>query len=598
MNTGKRTGSHLWPKLWRGLVDPRYGATGSFRLVVWLIAISAMWPGIFVEPQSLAQYHDEHYFFSHEEAARRTITEFHQLPTWDPWHLGGMVTVANPQSTILAPDFVLRVFFGTAPGRRLAILLFVLLGLEGMFWLLRQRRVNVLPALAASYAFGFCGAFPAFIAGGWLNFLGFLLLPWVLFFANKAVTDWRYAFASAGFIAWMLLCGGTYTVPYTVLILSGWTVYQLVATWISGRLTGRPTRTAVVLRAYLLIGIVSVGLSAVRLVPLSALIRQYPRPWLGHLSVSLEQVWSMLVTPGGNPGATAYVGLGVVLASGLVVLNERFRGIGALLAAGAFVALAVGDQGSFSPYVLLRKLPLYSQLRAPERFGTIIAFFLCIAAGHGLTGLQDRLRQLLEGLANGRRIPAGTGSVVSFIVVLVLVLVYAQDHRQHAAIPAGGIHRTAPPLVVNQEFRQARGNRWDAQVWVPTNLGCLQWFEETAFPQSPLLRGDRDAEEFPEDPEQIQVRRVFWSPTKIVLDVQAAAAGKVYVNQNYHEGWTASVGHTRNTDGLLSIDVPKGNFSMTLTFRDRLVMLGAMITLASILCCVMLLIVGRSPRAP
>src|SRR5271170_2265254 len=44
------------------------------------------------------------------------VRSFHQLPLWDPYRCGGLPLLANPQSRILTPFFLLHLIFGPSLG--------------------------------------------------------------------------------------------------------------------------------------------------------------------------------------------------------------------------------------------------------------------------------------------------------------------------------------------------------------------------------------------------------------------------------------------------------------------------------------------------
>ncbi|MEO6420510.1 MAG: hypothetical protein ABIP39_13925, partial [Polyangiaceae bacterium] len=131
----------------------------GLRLVVWCYFAALLSGGALRQPFNVTPHYDEHYFFAHEEAARISINRYHELPAWNPYYCGGIALAANPQDVTFAPDFVLRLLFDTGPGRRLAILLFIVLGLEGMYRLARRHDCSALASVAAAIAFAGSGRF-------------------------------------------------------------------------------------------------------------------------------------------------------------------------------------------------------------------------------------------------------------------------------------------------------------------------------------------------------------------------------------------------------------------------------------------------------
>ena len=85
-----------------------------------LLALCAVGPS-FLDPQAFANTYDWRLFQTWIEAGRRSVVWFHQVPLWNPWTCGGQVYLANPQSLVAQPTFVLPLLFGTALGTKLLL---------------------------------------------------------------------------------------------------------------------------------------------------------------------------------------------------------------------------------------------------------------------------------------------------------------------------------------------------------------------------------------------------------------------------------------------------------------------------------------------
>jgi hypothetical protein len=96
---------------------------------------------------------------------------------------------------------------------------------------------------------------------------------------------------------------------------------------------------------------------------------------------------------------------------------------------------------------------------------------------------------------------------------------------------------------------------------------------------SAQLRGDLAQEEYLEDPSAGQVRRIFWSPNRLELEVRATRPVHLRVNQNWHPGWRSSVGEAVSREGLLGVSLPPGEHELTLRFLPRSGLGGAPVSL-------------------
>lgn len=579
-------------------VADRLLALFGVRLVLWLFAASVVIPHLLTSPFTVTDHYDEHYFYAHDDAARITVVQYHELPANNPYYCGGIPLAANPQDGSLAPDFWLRVFFGTGPGRRLVVLLFLVLGMEGMFLLARKHSSSALAAAAGAIVFAVSGRFFFMLEFGWLNMFGFELLPWVVLGLEHGLRSWRWRILGGFALAWMILAGGTYSAPYTILVVLALTLYDVLARLLrpatdrgDGVAWWRPFVSLFGL------GVASFFFAAAKVLPMLRIIAHHPRITHGTMSNGPFDVLGDLLTSHSGKldgiAAEGYIGLLVaVLALGALLLRDKIA-IRWMSMVCVFFALSMGDQGSGSLWTVVHSLPLYKQLRNPERFTLIVAFFAALTLARTLSLLEDLPENLLHSLVarwqqyRGRAVSERIGprlgvlcgilgAVASGAVGYEAAKTLVLDDRMHQAP-----FSESAPLAAPSEFRQARGNRWDAQVWAPAARGTLQCFEETEFDQSPLLRGDLAAEEFPLEPTKATVERLGWSPNRIRLQVHASAPTTIAVNQNFQRQWSSSVGKVFSHDGELAVQVPAGDSDVELHYVDGLLDAGIALSLLS-----------------
>jgi hypothetical protein len=569
----------------RRFSDPFLALLGV-RILLWLAATRAMLPGLFKDAWKLAAYHDEHFHYAHEEIARITIGRFHELPAWNPYFCGGIPGIANPQDASLGPEFVLKLIFGVGPGRHLAYLLFVILGMEGTYRLARRLDASVVGAALAGCVFATSGFFLDVLKLGWLNFYSFELVPWVAlaFLSGLRGADARpWRVAGGVVVGWMVLMGGTYTVPYTVLLLGVLAAITTVQILTRGRSDERLPWHAPA-EAFATIGVVSVAISAAKLLPMLKVVSQAPRIWEMGETNGPQQMLDRLLRVGPFDGQPGYVG-GFVLAFALIGAALDRRAALAIGVAGVFFFLAMGDFAEWSPHQIIHKLPVFAQLRSPHRFVVIVALFACVGAGIALGRLEDlfpAIGRVLRGLVSlpggGRLGPLGRlafGAAGALLTAKIALFAW-ESFVTDAKLDSVWVMDT--PRRYDAPFRQSRGNRWDEQAFAPASLGSLQCFEETAFPQSAALTGDAKQEEYAADPSVATVERRAWSPNAITLHVVASAEATILVNQNWHPAWSADVGQVRAENGLLAVRVPAGDHQVRLRFRDRLVIFGFVVS--------------------
>lgn len=572
----------------RRFSDPFFGLLGV-RIVIWLYAVRTVCPALFLDPFKLAQYHDEHFYFAHEDAARITITQFKQLPAWNPYYCGGIPGIANPQDSSLAPEELLKLIYGVGPGRRLAYLLLFVLGMEGLYRLARRLDASAIGAVLGGAVFGLCGFFLDVMRLGWVNFYSFQLVPWVALAFLHGLRSWPWRIAGGVFIGWMVLQGGLYTVPYTVLMLMALVVMTSGELWLGAPRDDRP-RWFSPLVAFTVIGVVAACISAAKLLPMLKVIVDYPRIWEGGEAQSLPDIIARLTArPAPFEGQPAFVGKFILVLALLGAAFDR-KGARALALSVFFFCLALGDYADWAPNTLLHKLPVFSQLRFPHRFVVMVALFACVGAAIAISKIEDVMPHIARALRNATVIrPIGdvhattrlAASAFGAILAVKLSLFVWEDFAKDSLVES--LFTMDAPIERRADFHQSRGNRWDAQVWARASLGSLQCFEETSFPMSAVLTGDATAEEKPIDPNHATVVREKWTPNEITLRVRAWVRTSVLINQNYHRAWRSNVGTVYARDGQLAIEVPAGEHRIVIRYRDRLLRTGVAISIATLL---------------
>ncbi len=560
------------------------------RLAIWLITAKAFLPGVLGDAAwNIGPYHDEHKAVAHEEAARISLAEHHQLPAWNPYYCGGEMEVANAESNVWAPDFLLRLEWGTLPGRRLAVLLFVVLGMEGTWRLARKSGASALGGAMAGVAFACSGFFVRMLGWGWVFMFNFNLVPWCLYAYQQALARRWWIVGGGAFMAWIILGGGTYVAPYTAIALALLCLYETVRgevkRWV-------PVATLAATAA------VAVGLCAVRLFPMVDFLLSHGRPVDQKDQMTPLGAIAMLAfdREHGTWGPAAgefYVGTWVFLLAALALLLADKRAAKMWALAVVFGALSLGEFTNDAPYLLLRKLPLFSQLRFPMRMLMIAALFVSVAGAIGVTRLEDLVPRLLDrawarfgklreklGERPSRRLRLFVG-VAAFAFGAWLAHEAAADVVEANAMKPGTIYILGPPLAYADPFRMSRGNRWDAYVWPWASRGSMHCFEEQEFFESPYLRGDLPQEEYGAPGTDTKVERLKWSPHEIVLRVTSTGPGRFLVNQNHHSAWKADIGELDSDGGIISVKVPPGEHVVTLTFSDGWLRFGGLVTFAT-----------------
>ncbi len=533
-----------------------------------LLALATCWP-ILEQAANFNEFRDAQVLFSYERDAVASVREYGELPLWDPSYCGGLYALGTPQSRFASPFFLLSIIFGAQRAAPLIVFLLLMLGMEGMYRVARAHSPGAIGPLLVAPLLALQGMFAVSYFNGWVNFFGFELLPWVVVgVAGAARGERRGVVVTALSFATIVGFGGTYAGPLAALLAC---VEGLAGLALAGRQPGALRRA---LKYLSLAALLSAGASIFRLWPVYETLTTSHRIMAGTPGHSLSNLGAALWLPAevlrGNVSFRgAYYFPALMLAFAPFALARR-RGALWLALAALSLWTATGYGLGDSPFTWLRQLPLFHMIRYPERFLFVFALYASAASALGLEVVLKR--------APGRAL---TGLVLLAGVASAAWGVRAEvQNFQHVT---QGMWLAPPPMTEPRPFRQARGNRWALGYFGPQSRGSLSCWEAYPVPESTRLRADLPAEEYFADPTTGSVRRLSWSPNRLLLEVDARVAGRVLINQNYHVGWRADAGEVVNEAGLLAVDVPAGRRRVELRFSPRSAVGGGLAGLVALL---------------
>jgi hypothetical protein len=532
---------------------------------------------------------DEYHLY--QEVSRQTVTEYFELPLWNPYVCGGMPMFGNPQSRILTPFFLLHLVFGVPPAFRVEIVLHLALAFLGAFLFASASGVRRLGSVVAGGVYAFSSYFavnlmtgqPVFLATAYLPFIGWLLIRG----GNQRENEWGIALC----VALMFGEGGHYVVPISIVFI--------VALLIAQAHHPHPT---LVIRRLSKIGLLAIGLSAVKLFPAIELMSRYPRLMSDYSGYSVGSLLFSLLSrdqtvDAAQPGHSlvygmdengVYVGiLGVGLAV-IGVLAQGRRRWRLVTVFGIFVWLSFGNRYGHSVWSFLHLLPVYDSMRVAQRFRLVWLLGLALFAGIGLDTICDFVTRMF-------RHPLCGPVVGVFVLAALFVDLFAVGlgpWRDAFPIPPPAIER-AP------EFRQAgSGPLYDAHGPVAkrhehsswsghmanylANRGTIDCYEPVPVRHAAIpfdaagYRGEVYVVDTLGDAEIIER-----TSNTIRIRAQLNFDGTVVINQNFYPGWWTSAGKVVEHDGLLAVELGPGTHEISLRFLPLTFVLGAFVTLAT-----------------
>jgi hypothetical protein len=533
---------------------------------------------------------DWRYFAEAWEASRVALTDFHQLPSWNPYHCGGLVLYQDPQAPFPGPIFLLTFWWLPAGAAiKVWIITHFLAGTWGARALVRDRGGNDAEQVLGAALIAACGFVAWHTGGGHLSFTPFLFFPTILWAFRRSLADARWAVLVAALFAVSFYEGATYPIP---LMLVGLAIESIARLGSASDRRGVSVSLAIVMVLFPL-------LAGARLVPVLHYLREHPRLVPLDDQMTLGEVLRTWILPmherafAGHPYVwdefADYVGVVPValLLAGIVVAlvrrdeETRQRRIDLALLA-ALVWCALGNIPGPSLFGLLHELPIYTSLRVPSRFlgPAMVGFALVVTSA-----LMAARRSLDEaGLS-----PAWRRAVA--IAELGLALVIAVDVcTTNAQRVQQGLDPILPRVRASSDFYQATGTDYGRFPSQPVRgVGTRQCYVPLEWKPAPGIVDGKVPQQWVEPPAAGAVVPRRWSPNALEIDVTLRAPGLVIINQNYESGWQSNTGQIgayvaathrqwlRSSGvagetptppvGLLSVSLPPGTYPLTLRHR-------------------------------
>jgi len=342
---------------------------------------------------------DADYLMQTVEAARQTILEYHQFPWWNPWVSGGVPLFANPQFGLLSLPTLCGLLFGSIVGYKIALVLYLILGFWGMYFLLtRCFKTPIVTATLLGYIWTFGGYF-AYRAAGHYTFFTIEFFPLLLLLFLRR-NDIRFGWAWFGLALGLMINAAAHNTTVMSLAVVG--VFILIELIKIGAKVGKRQSLRISaetnladIKTLLLSALVTLIVAGPRAIASFEYIREYPRtlsffpedsigipdgvfsifgPVRQYFDPPLIPNWSWMEVSayiGFATGVAAIICLVVLIRSRLLFKPITSRISPALLLILGIIFFLFGLGliiGDLSPYNLLRHLPVFSDMRVASRW--------------------------------------------------------------------------------------------------------------------------------------------------------------------------------------------------------------------------------------
>jgi hypothetical protein len=561
-----------------------------FRTAAGLVAFStiATMIGLVMGPWfrdlSTFGFHDWDAQTSHRFLVRLSLLRYHEFPSWNPFACGGFPAwgYVEADTVVVSPFLPAYLLLPLPVALRVEVLGMAILGALGAYFAASRFTESHAARALAVVLWALNGRWALQTAAGHTWHLAYAWMPWCLYFFERARLPSRTVLELAGVggcISMLVYSGGIYPLPHTAL---GLAVYALILALLE--------RSARPLTTLLLSGLLGIGLSAPKLLPLLDGFGKAPRIIESKETMDLGAFYTMLtsrdqgffsrparVAPYGWHEWGIYIGAAgfFVLLVGFIFVEGRreaaLKSLGVL-----FVTLGFGAFHPEAPWTLLHRFaPVFRSQHVPSRFLYPAVFVLALVAAAGLGRVIVR-----------RSLASPWLDLAAALVVMVIgidIALVAQKSMAAAMwmrVPEGIPHDR--PFHFEQEppFHYKKRD-WASPIYLAMlgNTGVINCYGTPPFERKgarpvtdPRYRGEVHIEG------EGAARIVAWSPNRVVVDVEAASPGALLVyNMNYDEGWRANAGPAIAFENAVATRVAGGSSRITLFYRPPFFFVGLLL---------------------
>ncbi|MBC8495029.1 hypothetical protein H8D36_02650 [archaeon] len=567
--------------------------TGLMALIVFLIMVFLITFPVFQNIDKIGGGDwDQHLFF--HESPRKSILEFQQIPLWTAHYCAGNISLAHPESPFLTPMYLFIVIFGSIIGIKIQIIVYLFIGMVGMYLLSKHYNLKGTLALIPPIIFMGSSVFSAHIYSGVTMWFSMAFFPFIFLFFLKSYEKPKFIFLSGLFFALIIFSGASY--PF--LVFSLFIMIYAIIDAITLR-NFKPIKMVIILL------ILFVLISAIKFIPEASFINErasedgnWKRPgnagytvstFLESLTVSPEKIDSGSYEEIINGikhswfDNTQYISiLGLVLAIiGMIFFIKNKQYLPLFITLIIFIIISFGEIKFFNLWGLLHKLPFYSSMNAPPRVNMILVFILAIFAGKGLQELPRFIRS------------KKMNYIINLIVVIALIVNLVLINN---AIFQKTFNSEIPLIEKSNNFYQVRNYDnnsihplgWSlySYPYLVANKGVVNCYEKVLInPRAIDIENDNyKGEAYLERNGDVQY--TYWSPNKLVLEIDTNEDNILIINQNFHKGWKSHSNskslEVKETQGLISTNVEPDNKIVTFYYIPNNFIMGSLITIITL----------------
>ncbi len=577
----------------------RYGANSIIFICIALAAVLSCLP-LLSGFELISLGWDWHQTLSFYKAARESVISYMQMPFRTPYFDGGYPLMAHPLDGSLNPFFLPPLLFGENVGVKINIIIFHIVGGLGMFYLARHvLRQNTMGAIFATSVFCLGGNMHRLLIAGQTYPAGYyFFLPLLCAFFIKSINKKKFIFLTSLLLALLLTQAGLRFATMVLFLL----VYSALES--IGLRQRRLYFEPAALRNLFMVLVFSSLLAAVKLLPMSELLREAPRvtsdynPFFGLSWSGLYESFFVKRQSFEFPGMLwnyNYIGFLPPFVAFLALVFCFKKVWRFMVLAVIFALLSFGAKTGLDCFKFLHYLPVFNSIESPARyFSPLLIFCVAVCSGYFFS---------ISGNTNSRFLKGVLALAVS---VVTLDLFFSGIHSNQA------FSQTIPVYQKQKDFYQVKNLKAGTEVgtFIPAEIYRIRSWEWTRPTQYELMlqnigkinaytnlhlkigavpryyvswdgRESMDPLSYRFLPNPEYKGELYFindsvsnfaqfltlTPNKLTLRIKLGSADTLVINQNYHRYWRSSLGRVFAYEGLLAIHLDKpGDYTLKLTY--------------------------------
>ncbi|WCL48514.1 hypothetical protein [Leptospira sp. GIMC2001] len=545
---------------------------------------------------SLARFDwDQHFFYL--ESVRKAFLDFHEMPFWNPYYVGGIPIIENPQIKFLSPTNLFSLVFGSIKALKISVVFYSFIGFFSSLFLFRRALgFGFWASLFASTIYSFCGWHSQHVFAGHSQFFSTSIVPIVFgclirYYRKNIFLD--LIFSALGMLL-LISEGNIYIFLFIFFLTFIFGIFALITKNLKlFRLIFYFTTTTFVFCSY-------------RIIPeVQFFLENGSQYFPDTQNLSISNIWTIFTGSSQHPLLARnfeaqqyqwweygnYIGYFPFIILFLLLPFFRKKDFWMVIFLSIALVMMLGDFHELSPFAILRKVPGYSNMRIPSRWSIVLVFFMSLLLGHLIDRFHVKMKsQYLN--SKPKQILFSLFSLLIFSLLFYdLSKKNAKNYSEIFIIPEKNwIHTIEDPFftVSNIPSYGADSSMLPAII---QNFSVRDGYENLRSNRSLPAYGDINYRgEYFLESKNGTVSETSWSMSNLEYNLSLSADDRLIINRNFSPNWRINGDYEIfSHNALIAISLKKGNHIVRINYMNTYFIIGTLISILGFIGCFLFL---------